>query len=94
MRAPLRAGCGALAIEVRRRAPADPGVVVVPLSAAATARAGWADELNDGDHIAVLGTLDIDDEVPAVLVQSIEPLVGQQTGLGRTVNACEQPEDR
>lgn len=60
-------------VEVRRHPPADPGVVVVPLVLPATIARIASDELHDGQHVAVLGTLDIDPGV-LVLVASIEPL--------------------
>lgn len=74
MRAP-QAGWGTLAIEVRRRAPADPGMVVVPLVLPPALARVVADELQDGAQVAVLGTLDIDRSRTTVVVQSIESLV-------------------
>jgi hypothetical protein len=88
----LHAGWGTLAIEVRRREPADPGVVVVALVLPPPLARAAADELEDGDHVAVLGTIDIEAGRPLVLVQSIELLVGEQAGHDRPVNACEDPE--
>ena len=60
-------------VEVRRRHPADPGVVVVQLVLPSNIARVAAEELRDGERVAVLGMLDID-VAPIVLVESIERL--------------------
>jgi hypothetical protein len=79
---PARPGWGTVAIEVRRREPADAGAIVVTLVLPPHLARLASEELRAGDHVAVVGMLDIDvacgDHTPtarpSVVAESIEPL--------------------
>jgi hypothetical protein len=76
----VRPGWGVAAIEVRRRAPADPGAVVVTLVLPPSLARAVSEGLRTGDHIAVVGGLDIDVDAsrgelhPVVVAESVEAL--------------------